>query len=178
MLGDRPCHAEERSQDWGHHHHPLAPGTRARGCPSAAHLHLAGQPQKAHCRPCLPSCTCPADRAVTWGGRGWGATRSHISGGRSYSGPQSQLGADPGQPINGLDTALPCQGSCLSLLRLLPTLLLACAVSQSYPILGNPVDGSLPGFSVRGINLARILRWLATSSSRTSSRPRDRTPVS
>lgn len=43
--------------------------------------------------------------------------------------PQSQLGADPGQPINGLDTALPCQGSCLSLLGLLPTLLLACAVS-------------------------------------------------
>ena len=36
-----------------------------------------------------------------------------------------------------------------------------------------PVDCSLPGFSVLGILQARILEWVAISSSRGSSRPRD-----
>ena len=40
------------------------------------------------------------------------------------------------------------------------------------------MDGSLPGSSVQGILQARILEWVAISSSRGSSRPRDQTHVS
>ena len=39
-------------------------------------------------------------------------------------------------------------------------------VSQSCPTLCNPMDCSLPGFSVRGIFQARILEWVAISFSR------------
>ena len=46
------------------------------------------------------------------------------------------------------------------------------------PILCNPMDCSLPGFSIRGIFQARGLEWVAISFSRASSRPRDRTQVS
>ena len=42
----------------------------------------------------------------------------------------------------------------------------------------NPMDCSLPGFSVHGISQARMLEWVVLSSSRRSSRPRDRTHVS
>ena len=42
----------------------------------------------------------------------------------------------------------------------------------------NPMDCSLPGFSVHGILQARILEWVTISFSRGSSRPRDRTWVS
>ena len=37
----------------------------------------------------------------------------------------------------------------------------------------DPVDWSLPGFSVHGIFQARILEWVAISYSRGSSQPRD-----
>ena len=40
------------------------------------------------------------------------------------------------------------------------------------------MDRSLPGASVHGILQARILRWVATPSSRGSSQPRDQTLVS
>ena len=40
------------------------------------------------------------------------------------------------------------------------------------------MDGSPPGFSVRGILQARILEWVAMPSSRGSSQPRDQTRVS
>ena len=40
------------------------------------------------------------------------------------------------------------------------------------------MDCSLPGSSVRGILLARILEWVSVPSSRGSSRPRDQTHVS
>ena len=51
-----------------------------------------------------------------------------------------------------------------------------CAKSlQSCPTLCNPMDCSLPGSSVHGILQARILEWVAVSSSRGSSQPRDRT---
>ena len=43
---------------------------------------------------------------------------------------------------------------------------------QSCPTLRNPVDCSQPGSSAHGISQARILEWVATSSSRQSSRPR------
>ena len=49
---------------------------------------------------------------------------------------------------------------------------------QSCPTLCNPMDGSLPGFSVHGIFQARILEWVAIIFSRGSSRLRDWTHVS
>ena len=42
----------------------------------------------------------------------------------------------------------------------------------------DPMDGSLPGFSVRGILQLRILEWVAISFSRGSSWLRDQTWVS
>ena len=51
-------------------------------------------------------------------------------------------------------------------------------VAQSCPPLCDPMDCSLPGFSVHGILQARILEWVTVSFSRGSSRPRDRTQVS
>ena len=44
-----------------------------------------------------------------------------------------------------------------------------------YPTLCDPMDCSLPGSFVHRILQARILEWVAISSSRRSSRPRDRT---
>ena len=37
--------------------------------------------------------------------------------------------------------------------------------AQSYPTLCNPMDCSLPGFSVHRISQARILEWMAISTS-------------
>ena len=51
-------------------------------------------------------------------------------------------------------------------------------VAQSCPTLCDPVDCSLPGFSIHGILQARILEWVTISFSRGSSRPGDRTWVS
>ena len=42
----------------------------------------------------------------------------------------------------------------------------ACFVDQLCPMLCDPVDCSLPGSSVRGILQARMLEWVALSSSR------------
>ena len=47
-----------------------------------------------------------------------------------------------------------------------------------YPTLCNPIDCSLPGFSVHGIIQAIVLEWIAISFSRGSSQPRARTRVS
>ena len=49
---------------------------------------------------------------------------------------------------------------------------------QSCPTLCDPVDYSLPGFSVHGTLQARIVEWVAMPSSRGSSQPRDQTQVS
>ena len=49
---------------------------------------------------------------------------------------------------------------------------------QLYPTLCDPMDYSTPGSSVHGILQARILEWVAVSSSRGSSQPRDQTCVS
>ena len=54
---------------------------------------------------------------------------------------------------------------------------LHAALLQSCPILFNSMDYSLPGSSVHGSLQARILEWVATSSSRGSSQPRDRTCI-
>ena len=48
-------------------------------------------------------------------------------------------------------------------------------VAQSYLTLCDPVDCSLPGFSIYGILQARILEWFTISFSRGSSLSRDRT---
>ena len=50
-------------------------------------------------------------------------------------------------------------------------------VTQSCPTLCDPMDCSLPGFSVHGILQARILEWIALPFSRGTSQPRDRTLV-
>ena len=51
-------------------------------------------------------------------------------------------------------------------------------VAQSSLTICDPMDCSLPGFSVHGIFQARVLEWVAISFSRGSSGPRDRTQVS
>ena len=53
-----------------------------------------------------------------------------------------------------------------------------CVVAKSCLTLCNPMDYSLPGSPVHGILQARILEWVAISSSRGSSWPRDRTHIS
>ena len=53
-----------------------------------------------------------------------------------------------------------------------------CAKSlQSCLTLCNPMDYSLPAFSVHGISQARILKWVAVSFSRGSSQLVDGAPV-
>ena len=51
-------------------------------------------------------------------------------------------------------------------------------VAQSCPTLCDPMDCSLPGFSVHGIFQEWVLEWVVISFSRGSSWPRDRTQVS
>ena len=53
-----------------------------------------------------------------------------------------------------------------------------CVQAQACLTLCDPVDCSPPGSSERGILQARILEWVAITSSRGSSRPRDQTQVS
>ena len=53
-----------------------------------------------------------------------------------------------------------------------------CLVTKLCLTLCDPMDCSLPGFSVHGISQARILEWVAISCFRESSWPRDRTRVS
>ena len=51
-------------------------------------------------------------------------------------------------------------------------------VAKSYPTLCNPMAYSLLGSSVHEILHARILEWVATSFSRGSTQPKNRTRVS
>ena len=53
-----------------------------------------------------------------------------------------------------------------------------CLVNKLCLILWDPMDYSPPDFSVHGISQARILEWVAISSSRGSSRPGDWSHVS
>ena len=55
---------------------------------------------------------------------------------------------------------------------------LCAKLLQSCLTLYDPMDCSLPGSSVHGISQARILEWVAMSSSRGSSQPRDQTCIS
>ena len=49
------------------------------------------------------------------------------------------------------------------------------SVSQLCPTLCDPMECNPPGSSVHGILQARVLEWVAISSSRGSSQPRDQT---
>ena len=51
-------------------------------------------------------------------------------------------------------------------------------VTQSCLTFCDQINYSLPGSSLHGIFQARVLEWVVISSSRRSSRPRDRTQVS
>ena len=51
-------------------------------------------------------------------------------------------------------------------------------VAQLYPTLCDPMDCSLPGFSIHGILQGRILEWVAIPFFRGSSWPRDQIQVS
>ena len=51
-------------------------------------------------------------------------------------------------------------------------------VAQSCLTFCDPMDCSIPGFSVLGILQARILKWIAVPFSRGSSQPRDQIQVS
>ena len=53
-----------------------------------------------------------------------------------------------------------------------------CVCSQSFLTLCNPMGYRSPGSSIHGIISARILEWVAISSSRGSYWPRDRSQVS
>ena len=53
-----------------------------------------------------------------------------------------------------------------------------CSITQWYLIISDPTDCSPSGPSAHGISQARILEWVAVSSSRASSQPRDPTPIS
>ena len=76
-----------------------------------------------------------------------------------------------------------CASCCLHLSRKRPSVLVwfqfkLCSVAQSCPTPCDPMACSPPGCSAPGILQARILEWVAISSSRGSSLPRDRTQVS
>ena len=53
-----------------------------------------------------------------------------------------------------------------------------CSVAKLCLTLCDPMDYSPPGYSVHGISQARILEWIAISSLRGSSQPRDWTHIS
>ena len=53
-----------------------------------------------------------------------------------------------------------------------------CSAAQLYPTLCNPMDRNPPGSSVHGVFQARMLEWVAISSSRGASPPRDQARIS
>ena len=50
-----------------------------------------------------------------------------------------------------------------------------CSITESRPILYDPMDERMAGSPVHGIFQASMLEWIAISSSRGPSRPRDQT---
>ena len=52
-----------------------------------------------------------------------------------------------------------------------------CVRIQSFWSPSNPMEDSPPGSSIHGILWSRILRWIAISSSKGQSQPRDQTHV-
>ena len=64
------------------------------------------------------------------------------------------------------------------MIRLFKIMCVRAPSLQLCPTLCDPMDCSPPGSSVSGISQARISQWVAISSSRGSSWPRDRTHIS
>ena len=85
----------------------------------------------------------------------------------------SKIGRRWGTSLSAVGTVL-----LLGLLIFMSWGYLKVKVTQSCLTLCNPMDCSLPGFSVHGILQARTLEWVAISFSRGSSQPRYRTQVS
>ena len=85
-----------------------------------------------------------------------------------------------------LSAAAICSGCCLRSVSLGPSnrdnnlsfLCMAAQLLSHVRCFYDPVDCSPPGSSAHGIFQARILEWVAISSSRGSSRPRDQTRIS
>ena len=71
--------------------------------------------------------------------------------------------APPGEPLTTLETSVHST---------------VCLVTLSCLTLYDPTDWSSPGSSSMGFLQARILQWVAISSSRGSSQPRDQTQAS
>ena len=81
------------------------------------------------------------------------------------------------QPAN-FPVLISCNGSFFWLFFMFNLDLLrkhVCSVAQSCPTPWDPMDCSPPGSSVHGIFQGKILEWVAISSSRGSSWPRDQT---
>ena len=76
-----------------------------------------------------------------------------------------------------LDIASYCLHSMSNMLLFKASICVYVSV-QSCPTLCDPMDCSLPGSSVHRISQGRILEWVAISSSRVSSQPRDRIHIS
>ena len=83
----------------------------------------------------------------------------------------------------GLDDSVKCKDwACTELLQAVQTgsttyTCCACSLTQSRPTLFNPKYCRPPSSSIQGIFQARKLEWVAISSSRGSSWPRDQTSV-
>ena len=83
-------------------------------------------------------------------------------------------GREPTQGIEGTRVQLTALNKLVLKLQGMPHLqrsayAVLCLVAQACPTLCNPMDCSLPGSSVHGILLGRILEWVAISSSKVSS---------
>ena len=83
-----------------------------------------------------------------------------------------------GVPIHVFSYHLGQDASLLVIILNKDPLLHACLLTQVCPTLCKPMDCSPPGFCVSGTFQARLLEWVAISSSRGSSWPRDQTHVS
>ena len=77
-----------------------------------------------------------------------------------------------------INTKVSCMYTHVSSLSHSRRIICCCLVAKSYPTLCDPMDCNLPGSSVHWILQARILEWVAISSSRGSSQPKDQTLVS
>ena len=92
--------------------------------------------------------------------------------GKSH-GPRNLVGYNPWGCRVGHDWATSVCVCCLKYCTLKMQLKRVSMCAQSCPTLCDPLDCSLPDLSVCGIIQARILEWVAISSSRGSSWPRD-----
>ena len=120
------------------------------------------------------------------GCRLWGHTESDTTERLHFHFSLSCIGERNGNPLqcsclenprDGEPDGLPSMGS-HRVKQLSSGSSMLFSVAKLCQTLCNPMDCSLPGSSVHGIFQARILEWVAISSSRGSSQLRDQTHVS